>query len=449
MNAWVQWLMPDHKLPGQPETGTTSKTVESPVAARGNAGPGPAPNRMFRPPVSKPPEPPIRAELFGIERLEQHAESLAAAQLISPRAKQGRRLAKRLYDNTRVLTETYRAVVRANLARQPITPAAEWLLDNFHIVDEQTREIKNDLPPGYYRRLPKLAEGPLQGYPRVFGVAWAVIAHTDSAFDIQKLTRFVEAYQRVQPLTIGELWALAITLRITLVENLRRLAEAIMAQQSAVQLADVLADQILGAAAEDAEPASAILRSLDQAPWSTAFAVELAQRLRDHDPDTTPALRWLNDRLAAAHTTTDQIVREEFLRQSATDVTVRNVIMSMRLVSTINWAEFFESVSPVDAVLRGASNFAAMDFPTRDRYRRAIEELAREFGPRRSGCDQARDRRRQTRDGPGGRKGVPRTGAKAIRDIISSPKAAAPSRGNSVAGCRSGPGSFSSIPIWA
>jgi cyclic beta-1,2-glucan synthetase len=346
--------------------------------AKPEAESGAAPNRVFRPSVSNPPEPPIRAELFGIERLEHHAESLAAAQVISPRVKRGRPLAKRLYDNTRVLTETYRAVVRANLARQPITPAAEWLLDNFHIVDEQTREIKNDLPPGYYRRLPKLAEGPLQGYPRVFGVAWAVIAHTDSAFDAQKLTRFVEAYQRVQPLTIGELWALAITLRITLVENLRRLAEAIMAQQSAVQLADMLADQILDAAAEDADPASAVLRRLDQAPWSAAFAVELAQRLREHDPDNTPALRWLNDRLAAAQTTTDQIVREEFLRQSATDVTVRNVIMSMRLVSMINWAEFFESVSPVDAILRGASDFAAMDFPTRDRYRRAIEELAHE-----------------------------------------------------------------------
>jgi cyclic beta-1,2-glucan synthetase len=378
MNAWAQWLIPDHKPPRQPETGTTIKTVEPPVAARGNSGPGAAPNGVFRPSVSKPPEPPIRAELFSIERLEQHAESLAAAQHIAPHTKRGLPLDKRLYDNTKVLTETYRAIVRANLAHQPITPAAEWLLDNFHIVDEQTREIKNDLPPGYYRRLPKLAEGPLQGYPRVFGVAWAVIAHTDSAFDTQKLTRFVEAYQRIQPLTIGELWALAITLRITLVENLRRLAEEIMAQQSAVQLADVLADQILIAAAGDAEPASAILRRLDQAPWSTAFAVELAQRLRDHDPDTTPALRWLNDKLAVAHTTTDRIVREEFLRQGATDVSVRNVIVSMRLVSTINWAEFFESVSPVDAVLRGASNFAAMDFPTRDRYRRAIEELARE-----------------------------------------------------------------------
>ena len=123
-----------------------------------------------------------------------------------------------------------------------------------------------------------------------------------------------------------------------------------------------------------------ILHSLDQAPWSTAFAVELAQRLRDHDPNITPALRWLNDRLDAEGTTTDQIVREEVQRQSATDVTVRNVITSMRLVSMINWAEFFESVSPVDAVLRGASDFGAMDFPTRDLYRRAIEELARESG---------------------------------------------------------------------
>ena len=323
---------------------------------------------------------PIRAEILSVERLEQHAENLAATQHVAANPKRGFPLAKRLDDNARVLTECHRAVVLASAARQPITPAAEWLRDNFHVVDEQIREIKGDFPPGFYRRLPKLASGPLQGHARVFGVAWALVAHTDSAFDVQKLTRFVEAYQRVQPLTIGELWALAITLRITLVENLRRLAEAIVAQLTASQLADSLADQILDTATGGAEPASKILRQLAQAPWSTAFAVELAQRLRNHDPNSTPALRWLNDRLAAAETTSDQIVREEFQRRSATDVTVRSVITSMRLVSMINWAEFFESVSPVDAVLRGASDFAAMDFSTRDRYRRAIEELARESG---------------------------------------------------------------------
>ena len=336
--------------------------------------------RAFRRSRSRLPEPPIRAELFSVERLEQHAESLAIAQLITSHPKRGRLLAKRLYENTKVFDETYRTIVRATSAHQPITPAAEWFVDNFHIVDEQVREIKNDLPPGFYRLLPKLSDGPLQGYPRVFGVAWAVVAHTDSAFDIQKLTRFVVAYQRVQPLTIGELWALAITLRITLVENLRRLSEAIVVKLSASQLADRIADGIMGTATSDPEPTSKTLHSLAQAPWSTAFAVELAQRLRDHDPNVTPALRWLNERLGAEGTTTDQIVREELQSQSATDVTVRNVITTMRLVSMINWAEFFESVSPVDAVLRAGSSFGTMDFQTRDLYRRAIEELSRGSG---------------------------------------------------------------------
>ena len=323
------------------------------------------------------PEPPIRAELFSVERLEQHAESLAVAQRVAPRLRRGRPLTPRLYENTTVLTEAYRTIVRATAAKQAISPAAEWLLDNFHVVDEQIREIKNDLPPGFYRLLPKLLEGPLQGYPRVFGISWALVAHTDSAFDIEKLTRFVEAYQGVAPLTIGELWALAITLRITLVENLRRLAEAIVARLSASRVADALADRFLAATQE---PAAAVVHSLDQVPWSTAFAVQLVQRLRDRDPDTTPALRWLNEKLRAEGITTDRIVRDEVQRQSAMNVTVRNVITSMRFLSTINWAEFFESVSPVDAVLRAASDFGSMDFSTRDLYRRAIEQLARQSG---------------------------------------------------------------------
>jgi cyclic beta-1,2-glucan synthetase len=326
------------------------------------------------------PEPPIRAELFSVERLEQHAESLAIAQRVSSNPRRGRPLTRRLYDNTNVFNKTYCAIVQATSARQPITPAAVWFLDNFHIVYEQIREIKNDLPPGYYRLLPKLSDGPLQGYPRVFGVAWALVAHTDSAFDIHKLTRFVEAYQRIQPLTIGELWALAITLRVTLVENLRRLSDAIVVQLAASQRADEIADGIIGSAQTDPVPTSITLQRLTQAPWSTAFAVELAQRLRDHDPDTTPALRWLSDKLDAEGTTTDQVVREEFQNQSASDVSVRNVITAMRLVSTINWAEFFESVSSVDAVLRAGSRFGAMDFQTRDLYRRAIEELSRGSG---------------------------------------------------------------------
>jgi cyclic beta-1,2-glucan synthetase len=162
-------------------------------------------------------EEPIREELFSAERLGQHAESLAAAQVLAARPPAARSLAARLKDNEAVLLEAHRDIAGALGEGGALTPAAEWLLDNYHVVQEQIREIRDDLPPGYYRQLPKLADGPFAGYPRVFGLAWAFVAHTDSRFDPDLLRQFVRAYQRVQPLTIGELWAVAITLRIVLV----------------------------------------------------------------------------------------------------------------------------------------------------------------------------------------------------------------------------------------
>ncbi len=319
----------------------------------------------------------IRAEIFSAERLEQHAESLAAAQGVTLRPVRARPLTARLHENRKALLEAHRAIAKAIAQGGAITPAAEWLVDNYHVVEAQIRQIDDDLPPGYYRQLPKLADGPLAGYPRVLGLAWAFVAHTDSRFDAQLLSRFVAAYQRVQPLTIGELWAIAITLRIVLVENLRRAADLIADRREVRQQADRLADRLLGAGTRVAEPLANMFRELSDVPLSPAFAVQLLQRLRDQDRGATPALHWLEDRLAGAGTTADAVVRDEHQRQGASSVTVRNIITSMRTISAVDWADLFEGVSLVDGVLGADSDFGQMDFPTRDRYRAAIEELAR------------------------------------------------------------------------
>jgi len=334
---------------------------------------------FIRPPNASPwaTDAPIRSELFSAERLEQHAETLAAAQRITAKPMVGQPLAKRLRDNSHVLLEAYRAIAKATHEDDPITPAAEWLVDNYHVVEAQIREIRDDLPPAFYRQLPKLADGPFAGYPRVFGLAWAFVAHTDSRFDPELLCRFVQAYQRVDPLTIGELWAIAITLRIVLVENLRRLADRIVVRRAARQEADHLADRLLGVGSRTAEPAPAVLGDVGRGPLATAFSAQLVHRLHDQHPRATPALQWLDERLMAQGTSVDEIVREEHQSQGAHNVTVRNIITSMRLISAVDWPELFERISLVDAVLRSGSDFADMDFPTRDLYRRAIEELAR------------------------------------------------------------------------
>ncbi len=325
-------------------------------------------------------EEPIRAELFGAERLEQHAASLAVAQVVTDDARVGRLLTPRVLENGRVLVASYQAIARTIRDEQTITPAAEWFVDNFHIIDEQLREIIDDLPPGYYRQLPKLASGHLKHYPRVFGVAWAFVAHTDSRFDPDMLRRFVSAYQCVQPLTIGELWAVAISLRVVLVENLRRLIERIVQSRADRLEADELADSLLGTGGGVAEPLATILRHVERRPLAAAFAVQLVQRLRDLDPKVRPVLQWLDERLIGQGTTADDMVHAEHQQQAATSVTVRNIITSMRLTSAFDWADFFESVSSVDNMLRGDSRYAEMDFTTRDAYRHAIEDLSRGTG---------------------------------------------------------------------
>ena len=171
---------------------------------------------------------PIRAELYSVERLEQFAAALAAEQTQTAQPKKFRQLLPRLEENGRVLVASYRNLSDAIRRERVISPAAEWLVDNFHIVEDQVREIREDLPRGFYGELPKLMSGEFAGYPRIYSIAFALIAHTDSRLDVETLRRFLVAYQKTTPLKIGELWAMAITLRIVLVENLRRLAERIV-----------------------------------------------------------------------------------------------------------------------------------------------------------------------------------------------------------------------------
>jgi cyclic beta-1,2-glucan synthetase len=329
-------------------------------------------------------EEPIRDELYSVERLEQYAATLAAEHRVYAGRRRGRRLLPALEKNGRMLVAAYRSLAEAVRDERTISPAAEWLVDNFHIVEEQLREIREDLPAGYYYELPKLSAGDLTDYPRIYAVALSLIAHTDSRLDTETLRRFVRAYQQTTPLTIGELWAVAITLRLALVENLRRLATRIVAAREAREEADALADQLLEAVGRQPESLTALLagRLGKRDDLDRAFVVQLTQRLRDQDPAFMPVFDWLERRLQKRGLTTEQAVHLEHQRQAAAQVTVGNIITSMRLLSTLDWRDFFESVSLVDPLLSEdpAGVYARMNFQTRDRYRHVIERIAKRTG---------------------------------------------------------------------
>jgi len=326
-----------------------------------------------------------RDEFFSIERLEQYAAYLAGELKVSATPKRGRFILPQLRENGRQLLSAYLQLTGVIREKQSVSPAAEWFVDNFHIVEEQLREIKQDLPKGYYDELPKLTNGELKGYPRVYAIALAIIAHTDSRLDVETLKRFMRSFQNRAPLTIGELWAIAITLRIALVEHLTPLALRIVNARQKRAEADKVADDLLELALQPDCERDALIKLLkgrtgEPQSFDRAFIVQLTQRLRDQDPDVLPAFDWLEQQLAEHHSThTEQVTQLEHNRQATAQVTVGNIISSMRLLSALDWRDFVESVSLVDPILDEdpAGSYGLMDFATRDRYRHAVERLSK------------------------------------------------------------------------
>ena len=336
-------------------------------------------------------EPPLRSELFSADQMERHGKSLAAAhQVATGRAPD--RLLDRLAENEAILIEVCDLLTVAVTANRRIAPAAEWLLDNFYLIEEQIRTAKRHLPRGYSRELPRLAHGTSAHLPRVYDIAFEAIAHGDGRVDAESLSRFVAAYQTVAPLKLGELWAIPIMLRLALIENLRRVGVRIAAGTVDRNRADAWADQMLEVAEHD--PNNLILVIADMArsnpPMVSSFVAELARRLQGQSAALALPLTWIEHRLFESGFSIEQLVHAEAQEQAGVQVSISNTIGSLRFLGAMDWRDFVETMSIVEQKLREDPGglYGTMDFATRDRYRHVVEAIAKRSPL--SECDVAR-----------------------------------------------------------
>ena len=323
----------------------------------------------------------MRAELFSVRQLEKHARMLAGLHVVGPAGRQRDRLLPRLAANENVLAEGYSSITEAIKGGRGITPAAEWLLDNYHLIEEQIRTARRHLPRGYNRELPRLINSSSRGYPRVYDIAIELISHADGRVDIESTRAFVAAYQAVTPLLLGELWAIPIMLRLALLENLRRVSATVTEGQRERDRAGQWVDRMIEIAAK--EPASVVLVLADlvkeTATPTTAFVAELASRVQARGPTLGIAMSWLEHRIAEQGQTIDQIFQQTSQSQAAAQVSIGNSIGSLRFVGATDWREFVETASVVEATLRTDPSgvYPTMDFETRDGYRHVAEEIAK------------------------------------------------------------------------
>ena len=325
-------------------------------------------------------EEPLRAELYSMLQMEQHGKDLAGSHILGSGGTSVY-LLKRLEENQEILYSSRNLLTKAIKANLHIEPAAEWLLDNLYVIEEQIRIAKKHLPRSYSRELPHLKNGPSAGLPRVYDLAIDTISYGDGRVDPESLSSFISAYQTISPLKLGELWAIPIMLRLALIENLRRLAARIAYHRKNLNLANYWADRMSESAEKDPKNLILVIAEMTRSdvPLVSSFISELTRRLQGHGPALMLPLNWIEQRLAETGQTIQQVIQLETQKQAIDQVSVSNSITSLRFLGAMDWREFVETMSIVEQTLRKdiSGIYSRMDFNTRDNYRHVIEKIAK------------------------------------------------------------------------
>jgi cyclic beta-1,2-glucan synthetase len=325
-------------------------------------------------------EEPLREELFSSDQMERFGKTLASRHKLSTNPAKDH-LLKRLENNEDTLQEVRKLLTDSIKKNYQITPAGEWLIDNFYLIEEHIRIAKTHFPKNYSEDLPQLLNGTSTGITRSYDIVLQIISHSDGRIDIESLSRFVKAYQTITNLKLGELWSIPIMLRLALIENIRRVSARIAIDKVDRNLADYWAEKMIDTAEKSPKELILILADMARSnpPIVGAFVSELIRQLRGKGPELALVLNWIEQQLSGSGLTGTELVNAENQKQAADQVSISNSIGSLRLLGAMDWRDFVESHSIVEEILLQDPNgiYGLMDFATRDCYRHVVELISK------------------------------------------------------------------------
>ena len=271
--------------------------------------------------------------------------------------------------------ELYESALRADAAGEHITTATRWLLDNYHILAEAYRHLQRDMGPGFLRSLPREEFTPGGLMPRVLALAWDHVAMTDADLREACLSAYVGGAQQVAWLTIGELWSLPSMLRYVLLQRMLRLSEETERSRHGRREANAAMDRLM--AVHDPRPEDFDRLVPPGALEDRAFVAQLVYRIHAGLERSHVVAAELARRLEAQGQTAEQVLIEEQSRQTANNVTAANVVRALRRIDEIDWRDWFEAMSRVEAILREDPDHLRLSPATRNTIRERIETIAR------------------------------------------------------------------------
>lgn len=318
----------------------------------------------------------VNDALLSCDELMRHASDIAKNHQQYKKKKGCTYLFSRLDDNYRFISNVYKQINEYSKMKLPLCPGCDWLLDNFYIIEEQYKDLKQNNNPRIFKDLNLIKDGYLKNYPRVFVLALELVSHTDGRLDKKQLIDFITSYQSKAVLSMTELWALSLMLRTALIENIRHVCEKIISTQSRWNDAEKLRGK-----SQD-EIINLIKRYTEHIDYSQFAYIEHALRIiKKEDINLEIVLDYLSERLLELDTNIEAVIKHEHQEQSNFKVTIGNCITSLRLAIALDWNDVFESLSTVEKALRNDPSgiYPLQDFETRNYYRREIGKIAKQI----------------------------------------------------------------------
>ncbi|AOY75885.1 GH36-type glycosyl hydrolase domain-containing protein [Clostridium formicaceticum] len=314
--------------------------------------------------------------LLTPEELENHAKKIAKNHTVFHESRSLKHLLKRLDQNFERITFIYKSFNEALKHKQDLSPASEWLLDNFYKVEEQVKEVRQNLSEEKFLKLDTLNTGFLEGYPRAYAIALELLSHTEGKLEERTLISFIESYQSQRVLKIAEIWAISLMIRCALMENIRRISEKIythhIAWRKAEEVAGLSEEEILVAVKENIQMDERV---------NAPYVEHLLRVLRREGVEAGAVITYLEKKLKDYNTSVKSLIEEEHREQAAKKVAIGNSITSLNIVATIDWNDIFESLSVVEKILKedAAGVYRQLDFDSRDYYRNQVEKIAKKL----------------------------------------------------------------------
>lgn len=293
------------------------------------------------------------------------------------------RLKRQVKHDLRLLNAVYRDfLAKAEEEEAMLPPAAEWLLDNHYLLLEQYKYIRQNLSISHFRRLPVLTSGKMKGLYRIYAILYELLKVTGGKSDPEVLVSFLWAYQQIQPLTIGELWAIPLMLRFVIFHQLRELYVHLNQEQLPANQKKIWSEKVAPLLKEGTQQLNKAIfkleKYMDLADPSVLLFLE--QEFR-RSADLKPLLYWLDARVKAENLTLSDLKEREHQRQASYRTMAGNFFRGLQEVNLALWDEYFEELSLVEQTLRQdpARIYPEMDYESRSLMRREVELFAREW----------------------------------------------------------------------